>query len=339
VFGGLTTTTTANLTLNGSDTLVNSSNGGSMTVSSGQTVTMTRLTNTSGGRLTVAGTANVSDFVSNGQLTVPAGGMVVNGSSSLVLGGGSTTFVGTPANPGGVINTGPQPLLVRGGLLVNNGVIGNDSGTGQVVVDFGGFAKGAGFYDTLPQTINGGRFSPGNSPGRVHVASATLGPGGTQLYQFEINDAAGVAGPTGAPNLGWDLTLVSHPTNPAVSTLTVTATPANPFVIDVFTLAPFPPDTPGQMANFVETQSYMWLAFDVHPQGQIVNWDPAAIRVDRTNVQNFASGVFGIQRTGNQIFVTYTPVPEPAATLAVLAAGLAAAVRLRRRMISCRHRL
>ena len=67
---------------------------------------------------------------------------------------------------------------------------------GNTVVDFGGLAKGAGTYQSVT-TINGGRFSPGNSPGRATVGTFFMQPRAGN-YDFEINNATGTAGPTGA---------------------------------------------------------------------------------------------------------------------------------------------
>jgi hypothetical protein len=44
--------------------------------------------------MAVTGTANVSEFTSNGLISIPVGGLVNNTAGNLVLGGGSTTFVG-----------------------------------------------------------------------------------------------------------------------------------------------------------------------------------------------------------------------------------------------------
>jgi fibronectin-binding autotransporter adhesin len=344
-FAGNTTTTSTTLTLSGTDTLTNFTNGGQLTVTANRTPFLTRFTNTSSGRMTLNGTANVSDFVSNGLITIPSGGVLSNASSNsgIVLGGGSTTFIGSAAAPGGVINTGTQPLLVRGGYLVNNGAVGNFAGNAQVIVDYGGYAKGTGYWDIFPISQNGGRTSSGNSPGRSTSGTFIMNSGGN--YDMQINDAGpsatipsapGVAGPTGTSNLrGWSLATVSSQLNPAVSTLDVTATAAAPFTINIVSLTPpTPPDTLGPMANFDPTQPYRWLAFDVNPQGQVVNWDPSAININTSQLANSFTGVFGIQRDGAnpfQVYVTYSPVPESESVLLACAVGFGGAVWLRRR--------
>jgi hypothetical protein len=53
--------------------------------------------------------------------------------------------------------------------------------------------KGAGFFQNSVQTINGGRFQAGNSPGVVSFGKFVLGPGGVNNYVFAIDDATGDA--------------------------------------------------------------------------------------------------------------------------------------------------
>src|SRR5207237_238494 len=139
------------IALNGSDRLTNVSSGGRLTVAAGQAATLTRVTNTASGRMTVNGTANVSDFVSYGVAAVNPGGTVNNAVSDLTVGGGGVLSVGL-YNPstgqvtrGGTVSLGDTDLVVRGGLVRNNGTI--TSNNGNIVVDFGGVLRGTGTFD------------------------------------------------------------------------------------------------------------------------------------------------------------------------------------------------
>ena len=76
-------------------------------------------------------------------------------------------------------------------LLVNNGTV-----TGTTNVNFGALAKGSGVYGAVNVT-DGGKFSPGNSPGSVTTGSTTWNSGGG--YLVEIADALAGAG------VGWDV--------------------------------------------------------------------------------------------------------------------------------------
>ena len=144
---GVTTLTSTTVNQTGTASVANFSNGGAYTVGAGQILAWNGGTNTSSGRLTVNGTVNVNDFVSNGLLTVAPGGVLNHTGSDMVLGGGSTTFVGSVANPGGKIDLGGQQLIVRGGLLVTNaGSFGSGNGVrnGTTVADYGALVKGTG---------------------------------------------------------------------------------------------------------------------------------------------------------------------------------------------------
>src|SRR5205823_7521294 len=120
---GSTSLSSTTINQSGPASLINFTNNGLLTNVAAQSLAWNGGTNTSAGRVTVNGTANVNDFVNDGQLAIPAGGALNNSVSSLVLGGGSTTTVGTPASHGGAINLGGQSLELRGGLLANNGTI------------------------------------------------------------------------------------------------------------------------------------------------------------------------------------------------------------------------
>jgi hypothetical protein len=193
---GSTTSTSTTTNQTGPASVANFTNGGSFTVAAGQTLVWNGGTNTSSGRLVVNGTANVSDFVSDGQLNIPNGGVMNNTLSPLVLGGGSRTFIGSAAAPGGAINLGSQTLELNGGLLVNNGTV-----SGTTNVNFGAVAKGAGAYGVV-NVNQGGVYAPGNSPGISTAASVlfdnapTIVAGPTLMIEL-----AGVAPGTGYDQL------------------------------------------------------------------------------------------------------------------------------------------
>lgn len=323
---GVATFTNTNLNVTGSASIANFSHNGSLTVASGQSLSMNYGTVGSAGRMTVNGTANITEFVSNGVLTVPAGGLINNTNSTMTLGGGSTTFVGSVANPGGKIDLGGQQLHVRGGLLVTNGGTfgsGNGVRNGTTVADFGSVVKGTGPYDSVI-TQNGGQFLPGNSPGTSQVGTFNLNGGGGLIFQ--ITDAGPSVNFPSAPgtagaNPGWGLTQV-------FTSLNFTATPASPFTITMQTQLPPPAasDTPGLMSNFDPTQSYSWLIFDLQ-SGATFNgtFNPAAINFATAQFVNpTAGGVFSLTTNASnaQIFLTFTPVPEARQVIAVaLVAG------------------
>ena len=181
------------------------------------------------------------------------------GTSELYLDDGSRTFVSsTTALPvlNAIVDLHGNDAEVLGGLFVNNGyVIDTTSGGHRVVSDAGSLAKGAGFYQTVPQTINNGMFASGNSPGRVTVDSFAFGPDDVSNYNFVISDATGTAGPT--PDAvghvdGWnfindlgDLAFAADADHKLTVNLQTMLNPATAG-----------DDTPGAMANFDPAQSY-----------------------------------------------------------------------------------
>ncbi|MEX2091678.1 MAG: autotransporter-associated beta strand repeat-containing protein, partial [Pirellulales bacterium] len=81
---GVATLTSTTVTQTGPSSVANITNGGSFTVGAGRTLDWNGGTNTSSGRLVVDGTANVSDFVSDGQVNIPNGGVMNNTGAPLL---------------------------------------------------------------------------------------------------------------------------------------------------------------------------------------------------------------------------------------------------------------
>ena len=137
------THSTASLTINANvdATFINFSDGGVLNLAVGGTFSLNDFTVASSGTMTVDGTANVSDFVSNGVVTVDSGAMggTVGGtisnvgtSSGLSFGGGSVTTIhgadatdeGNPPDNSGFINIGTVDASIAGGLMINDGFVG-----------------------------------------------------------------------------------------------------------------------------------------------------------------------------------------------------------------------
>ena len=190
-FTGTTADVSAVITQTGPATVVNFTNNGSFTNPASQTLTWTNSTNTSAGRLSVSGTANVSGFVSNGVLTINSGGSVNNSGTSLFLGGGSRTTV----NSGGAINLqGGTTLEVNAALLTNNGTI-----TGTTNVHFNGLAVGTGTFGPV-NLFENGRFSPGASAALVFQPAAVAAA--TASFATNTSLAVEIGGKT--PGSGFD---------------------------------------------------------------------------------------------------------------------------------------
>src|SRR6185436_2949801 len=135
--------------------------------------------NTSAGIFTINSEAMVSSFENNGVIAIQRHGTLINSNTNLVSGGGGRITI---ENQGAIELNDKTQLHLNGSLLVNNGLI-----RGTTNVNFGALAKGAGEYGEVNVT-DGGRFSPGNSPGIVTTASTTWNAGGS--YVVEIGQQA-----------------------------------------------------------------------------------------------------------------------------------------------------
>src|SRR5262249_13358822 len=134
--------------------------GTTLQVESGSTLNWTGGALETGGELDVQGSLNLSGVTIGGTIDV---------------------------EPGAVITVSGTALAVDGGVLVNNGIL-----NGDVDIEAGGMAEGAGAYNGSVFIGSGGVFHPGNSPGPVTSYFATFGAGGA--LEFDIDNPAGVAG-------------------------------------------------------------------------------------------------------------------------------------------------
>src|SRR6185295_18708545 len=187
-------------------------------------------------------------------------------------------------NSGGSLNVSGFSIELNGALLVNNGTI-----TGTTDVNFGSLAKGAGVYGAVNVT-DGGKFSPGNSPGTVTTGPTTWNSGGS--YVVEMADALSGAG------IGWDSWNIDGSLN-----LNATNTTGGRFTISLSTLDAL-------AANFDNSHDYTWTI--LHADGGIVGFDPSLISIDATGFKNgLAGGHFGMITDQNNLSVHFTAVPEP----------------------------
>jgi autotransporter-associated beta strand protein len=369
--GGTTTAASLVISVTGSAGFFHVTNGATMNLAAGlpTPITFSLLTNEGSGSITVGQDSqlNVADFQSYGTLTLNPGSYNSNtntgnvtlltntGSSPLYFNGGSRTFVSTVAqalNQNAGIDLNGKDAIVAGGLFVNNGFVYDSTGTNhRVIADYGATVKGAGFWQPLPKTQNGGTFIAGNSPGKALTGSAALGgpfdpSSSISDYTWQINDAGpsatfpaatGTAGP--APNAatqvsGWGLLQSVARTVPPKSNgnLQWDATPADRFTIHVQTLAapndangnpsaaggyePTGDSTPGLMTDFDPTQTYTWKL--VGYQGSYIGpTDTATLDastvIDTSGFLNPHPGRFDlvIDQTNQELDLVYTPTAVP----------------------------
>lgn len=284
------------LTLNAPASLVNFSNSGRLNANTN--VTWDGGTMGASGILNVNATANVDAVDSLGVINVASGGTFNNSQTNFVAGGGSRTTV----LPGGAIQMlDGTSFDISGGLLVNNGSI-----TGDINVYYGSTVKGAGAFNGSVSVFDGGKFSPGNSPGKALVGSFLFGAGGS--YLFEVADATGVSG------VGMDFLDITN-----ALTISATNTSGSKFLISVASLDAA--NSPGVPSHFDPSQAYQWIL--AHAGGGIVGFAADKFAVDAgAFMPAVNSSRFTVATSGNDLVLNYAPVPEPAAGVVVLAGVL-----------------
>ena len=264
------------------------------------------------GSATMTFTSSTNSIVTNGAATT----IVLSGSASSIESGPSnhpleqtlTTNDGTlevlsnrnfASTSAGITNNGT--IQLGGGALTAASLT---NGSGSTLSGYGTFSPTGG------TTIgNGVLVSPGPSASGNYVATMsfgtplTFGQGGAAT--FDIENASGAAG------TGYDTINVT-------GALTVSATSGTPFTINVESINPGT-GLPG-LATFNMAQSYTWTLASA---GSVSGFNASDFTF---NVGSFANGtgggVFSVTASGTDIFVNFTPVPEPS-TWALVAAGAA----------------
>jgi hypothetical protein len=282
------------------------------------------------------------------------------GTSQLFFNGGSRTFIATPQTAGqnlAIVDLKGHNAVVAGGLFVNNGFVGDSTSSGATIIaDYGALVKGAGTFANPVITQNGGKFQAGNSPGKATFGQLTIGPGGTQNFNWQINNATGTAGPSADQNgqvSGWSLLSAEQLVDPITGltttgnlTWTATSVAGAQFNMALQTLinpTTVGNDVQGAMANFDGINppggQYSW---------KLIQWqgtytgptDDAALTatmlVDKTNFVNPidpVNGTFKLHYDGadKQIDLVYSVVPEPGSLALVGLGGLAAGWAARRK--------
>jgi autotransporter-associated beta strand protein len=254
------------------------------------------------------------DSVYAGQF-VGSGGIEKAGTASLRLEGSSASFTGPTKISSGVLD------VATSGALGNNTVTLN--GTGKLFVEpgvtlanpiafgaNGGTVAGSGTFGSAVSIGASSAVSPGNSVGTLTFAyssptlpALTFGTGGG--YYFQVQDATGTAG------TGWDTINVT-------GSLAFTATPTAPFTIYLSSL--MSGGANGNAANFVASNSYSWQI--VSTTSGISGFNSSAVLVNTSGFTNpLGIGSFNVTAVGNNLFLNFTPVPEPS-TWALLVGGL-----------------
>jgi fibronectin-binding autotransporter adhesin len=213
-------------------------------------------------------------------------------------------------------NTYPGRTTVNNGTLrLNNPNTGSGTGSGPVTVGVNGKIGGNGFVvPTLGSVTIAGTMDPGNSVGTLTFGSASTPATVTASghYAFELS-TAGASAPvdTGSSSLSGGGGGI-HDIVTVFGTLNVTG-----LIIDPNAISP---------SGFNNTQSYSWT---IATATGGVSGTPAPVTLGVGN--EFAGMMFLASVVGNNLYLNFTPVPEPATVLAICAAGAGAFGLIRRR--------
>lgn len=258
------------------------------------------------------GTSSTAPYYLTKDGTSGGAAVVLSGSLSVLNRGGfnvltgNNTYSGGTFLQGGILVAGSNNALGTGLIHFQGGALSVASGvTLSTPLDFtgGGTLSGNGTF-VGPITVgNGVDLAPGNSVGLLSFTGGlTWGQGGT--YDVEVQFASGGRG------VGYDSIDVT-------GGLTFTATLGSPFTINLISLDAG--GAAGLVSDFNSSNGYAWLV--AHTDG-ISGFDPANITLNTGSFANtLGTGAFHVFASGNDIYVNFSPVPEPS-TYALLGIGL-----------------
>jgi hypothetical protein len=317
--------------------------GGTLTIADAGTDVLTDApggtVEASGGNITlgVSG-ASVANFSSN---TLTGGTWIASGTSaltftsatnSLVTNGVATTIELSGA--GSTITSGPSNHTLEQTLTTNNGtleVLGGRSfaSTSAGLTNNGILQLGGGTVTAASLTNGAGSTLSGfgtlNPTGGVAIGSGVLiSPGSTAANQYVNTISLGGSGSFGAGgaytfdimNSVSPVAGVDNDTVSVAGTLTVSATPVSPFTISLESINPGT-GLPG-LANFSSAGTYQWTLLSA---SSISGFNASDFAINTSAFSNsLGSGDFTLSSTATDIYLNFTPVPEPS-TWALIATG------------------
>ena len=297
---------------------------GDVTKAGAGTLVFTNDGNTySGGTIISGGAIQIGNGGTTGRL---GSGTVLNNSHLILNRSDDTNYAGSMTGTGDLIQSGTGAVTFSGnantfsgGTIINAGKLlvsnsaGSGTGSGVVNINSGATFGGTGLISGALMINDGGSVSPGASPGQLQVGGGTTFAGGGR-YVFEINNTVGTAG------TNWDLLSIS-------GSLTISATVNTPFVLDLVSLTAG--NANGALANFNSANAYSW-KFVTTTSG-ITGFSAGAFQYDPGYFYNGLDvGHFFVSQTGNDLYLNFTPVPEPT-TWVLLSLGLSSVLQSLRR--------
>lgn len=233
-------------------------------------------------------------------------------------------------------NTYTGTTAINSGLLLVNNTSGSGTGTGAVAVNSGGALAGTGTISGNTSVNAGGVISAGSNgyqtTGTLHLPGATTLASGSGIvgdaangatYLWKINDAGNATGPGTAGNaVGWDLL--------ALNTASVSGTGS---YVTVEPISQGGGYVNQPINNFNYKAPYQWAIATLSGGGGTAL--AAQLHLDTNSLSTFAAANnanaqnFSITSDPNDVYISYSPAPEPT-SLALLGLG-AAGMLLRRR--------
>lgn len=251
-------------------------------------------------RVTEPGVSVTSNGLqSNGKLSISSG-TLSNSGTDLQLGAGSQTLI----SPGAAISlTGGTAISARSASLINDGVIEGPSN-----IYSGSVAGGSGQYNGNLNVFAGGRVWPGDgvsSPARIASLTSTSSAwndGG--IFHWETSAS------TGTPGVNWDLW------NAGTTSITSTGI----FDVEI--------ESVGSLPDWSASTGHSWLiatsdngAFTLDALSHLSIFDDGF-----TSANDLAGGSLSLTDSadGADLYLTFTPAPEPGAMacLTLCAGGL-----------------
>jgi fibronectin-binding autotransporter adhesin len=274
-------------------------------------VTLANAINLTGNTQIGAGPSDGNALSLTGQIT--GSGIITYsaGASGTLTLGGANSYIGDTMVDGGTViaandiafgNAGNHIVLDGGGLdVASTAAIGNTIlgvGSANPVSGSGTITS----HLTIDSTFD---LSPGDPLGTLTFSNGLkLAPNGTMT--FKLYDAGG------APGTGWGFLNVS------AGNLNITAS-SGMFAFNVTTIGLTGNSAPA--LNFNASSAYSWeFATAANP---IAGFNASDFTLNTTGFANATSGgFFSLTETGNNLFLNFTPVPEPT-TWSMTALGIA----------------